>query len=79
MLNCFIQDYNSFELFKEEVPYKPKHGNCYFIADITSVTYYTQHIWSNDVVDRTLFERGLIYKTKEEAIAKAKQMLGIIE
>ena len=49
----------------------------YFVPDIMGKDLYTESYWLNDEIDRNLKKRGLVYKTKEEAIARAKEMLGI--
>lgn len=49
----------------------------YFVPDIMGKTLYAEAIWFNDDDDKNMRRRGLVYKTKEEAIARAKEMLGI--
>ena len=49
----------------------------YFFPDIVGKNLYAEVIWFNDDEDKNLKKRGLVYKTKEEAIARAKEMLGI--
>lgn len=49
----------------------------YFVPDIRAKDLYAESYWLNDEIDRNLKKRGLVYKTKEEAIARAKEMLGI--
>ena len=49
----------------------------YFVPDVTSRTLYAEAIWFNDYDDKNMKKRGLIYHTKQEAIARAKEMLGI--
>lgn len=49
----------------------------YFVPDVTSRELYAEAIWFNDFDDKNMKKRGLIYHTKEEAIARAKEMLGI--
>lgn len=49
----------------------------YFVPDIMGKNLYAEAIWFNDDEDKNMKKRGLVYKTKEEAIARAKEMLGI--
>lgn len=49
----------------------------YFVPDIMGKTLYAEAIWFNDDEDKNMKKRGLVYRTKEEAIARAKEMLGI--
>lgn len=49
----------------------------YFFPDIVGKNLYAEVIWFNDDEDKNLKKRGLVYKTKEEAIARAKEMLNI--
>ena len=38
---------------------------------------YFEDTWPNTTFEQTLFDRGLVFRTKEEAIAKAKRMLEV--
>ena len=49
----------------------------YFVPDIMGKNLYAEAIWFNDDEDKNMKKRGLVYKTKEEAIARAKEMLNI--
>lgn len=49
----------------------------YFVPDVTSRTLYAEAIWFNDFDDKNMKKRGLVYHTKQKAIARAKEMLGI--
>lgn len=49
----------------------------YFVPDIMGKNLYTEAIWFNDDVDKNMKKHGFVYKTKEEAIARAKEMFGI--
>ena len=49
----------------------------YFVPDIVGKNLYAEAIWFNDDEDKNMKKRGLVYKTKEEAIARAKEMLNI--
>lgn len=53
----------------------PKIGDRYFTASPAMPDWCEASTWGNDSVDREWKERGLIFKTEEEAIAKAKKMV----
>jgi len=55
--------------------WKPEIGECFFVPSLMSLNFYTCYSWDNDSLDNTKFGRGLVFKTKEEAISRAKQML----
>lgn len=61
----------------EVVPYrwKPKEGNTYFVPAILSTQLYYSYTLYDNPVGRMYLERGLLCRTKEEAIKKAKKML----
>lgn len=65
------------EVNKKVVDYvwKPKKGERYYIPQIDSVDMYEKYMWSNDDLDNRWHKTGLICRTKEEAIARAKRML----
>jgi hypothetical protein len=60
-------------------PWKPKHGEEYYYPAIITTEGISLTHWENDIVDRHRFEHNLIYKTKEEAIARAKEILELIK
>lgn len=49
----------------------------YFVPDVLGEHLYAVATWMNDKQDKGLLKRELVYKTKEEAIARAKEMLGV--
>jgi len=55
--------------------WKPKLGESYFVPNPLSFDFYTILSWDNDISDNTKLGRGLVFKTKEESISRAKQML----
>lgn len=55
----------------------PAKGTLYFIANIDSESFYFELHWDNGMADKRRLQRGLIYQTKEAAIANAKAMCGI--
>jgi hypothetical protein len=66
-----------FEIPEEK--WVPEIGENYCLADIESADYYYYTQWDNHKTDQMRLQRNLVFKTKEEAIARAKQLLGISE
>ena len=59
--------------------YKPKVGEEYCFADLTVGKMYSLDIWTGDKYDQMLFDRNLIFKTKEECIKETKSLLKAIK
>jgi len=55
--------------------WKPEMGEIYYVPNPLSFDFYTILSWDNDTSDNTKLGRGLVFKTKEESISRAKQML----
>lgn len=55
--------------------WKPKRGETYFQSSIYNDSLFLELTWDNQFFENKLFERGLIFKTKMEAIACTKKML----
>jgi hypothetical protein len=53
----------------------PKSGESYFAIDFSKEDMLSEWIWLDDEFDAILYKRGLIFKTQEDAIAKAEEML----
>ena len=56
-----------------------KEGMSYYRPDININAMYTYATYYNDDTDKRLMSRGLIFKTKEEAIECAKKMLKVVK
>ena len=74
-----IQDIDNFDEWFEEIKgpvdgihWKPKIGDRYWTSGNTSV--YSQ-VWRDDEFDRTCYELGKVYKTKEECEKAYKREL----
>ena len=63
-----------------KLPWKPTNegGRYYTPALDTESGCYTVY-WENDDTDKRRYRRGLVFKTREEAIAVSKKMLDILE
>lgn len=52
----------------------PKDGGWYFYVVLSNDQLYGATYWHSDYIDRARLARGLIFATKEDAIAAAKAM-----
>ena len=60
-----------------KLPWKPKTGEKYYIPNIFNWNSYNYYLWVDDERDKELYKRGLVFKTKEEAIKMSKKMLAM--
>jgi hypothetical protein len=67
---------NGFEVPAPETE-EPKKDDWFFKAGIYSEEFYDEESWRGCSYDLRLLKRGLLFLTKEDAIANAKAMLGI--
>ncbi|WP_288763436.1 hypothetical protein [uncultured Mitsuokella sp.] len=58
---------------------RPKNGETYYVPHPFSKSMYSSQEWAGDSIDRRVEERGLMFKTKEEAIEAAKKMLEVVK
>lgn len=56
-----------------------KDGMEYYTADIANKNLYIMHIYGTDRFDKRYIERGIVFKTPEEAITCSKKMLAAIK
>jgi len=56
-----------------------KEGMVYYIPSVIPATLYESHKYDADMWDERFMKRGIVFKTKEEAIAYAKKMLAIVK
>ena len=56
-----------------------KEGACYYRPAIIANEMYTCTTYDNDGIDKRMISRGLVFKTKEEAIEAAKKMLAVLK
>jgi hypothetical protein len=62
-----------------EEKWKPDVGERCYSPDIYNPEDPSCYTWENDSEDRLALKHNLVFKTKEEAIARAKELLGIKE
>jgi hypothetical protein len=52
----------------------PKNGQIYFVPSYADEKMFNYLTWRNDRIDNRIKRNVGIYRTKEEAIAKAKEL-----
>ena len=63
-----------------KLPWKPTNkGETYYMPAIDDESGYYTVDWLNDDSDKLRYHRGLVCRTKEEAIALAKEMLAVAQ
>lgn len=64
-----------------KLPWKPKMNEEFYIPCIhyTESSMATRLRWRDDNADNTFYQFGIVFKTREEAIAVSKKMLGILK
>lgn len=60
-----------------KLPWKPKMGEKYYIPNIFNRDSYNYYLRVDDERYEELYKRGLVFKTKEEAIKMSKKMLAM--
>lgn len=58
--------------------WKPKYGDEYYVPNIFVQDLWAYYSWNDDEYDKKLYERGVVCKTKEEAVVAAEKMLAAI-
>ncbi len=59
----------------DEPDWKPEFNDSYFRVDFTKDNFCFMGNWTNCKFEELMYKRGLIFKTEEEVIKKAKSML----
>lgn len=57
--------------------WKPKKREIYYCPNIFGIDLYNVSVWDDSIVDKEFYIRGLVFKTKEEAVAMSRRMLAI--
>lgn len=55
--------------------WKPKRNEMYYFVELHSKNLYSYKTWKDDEFDNTCYNRGIIFRTDEEAISCAQKML----
>lgn len=61
-----------------KLPWKPTKGEKYYVSHILDRDLWDCYLWNDEEDDEELYKRGVVFKTKEEAIEAAKKMLAAI-
>ena len=62
--------------------WKPAFGEKYYTPSIDRKDFpflYTAILWTDDRFDKKFYERGIVFKTKEEAADMAKKLLAFVK
>ena len=60
-----------------KLPWKPSYGDTYYIPFVVNADKYKKLFWLNLKGDEIFYQQGLVYRTKEEAIKLAEEMLDV--
>ena len=60
-----------------KLPWKPKYDEEYYIPSISNAVGYNKFYWRGDDSDDKYYNLGLIFRSKEEAIALGQKMLAV--
>lgn len=66
------------EIIKNEM-WIPENDEKYFVSDLLNSDLIHEYTWRGDEFDCNMYDRGLIFKTKEEAIKMSKKMLAMLK
>lgn len=61
------------------IKWEPKVGEPYWVVDFTLDGMAGKCKYNEDKIDKRMFKTGLAFKTKEEAVAKANEILKFLE
>ena len=60
-----------------KLPWKPSYGEAYYMPSVVNSDKYLKLFWTGSEGDKSSYQQGLVYKTKEEAIKLAEEMLTV--
>lgn len=72
-LECLLMGYVRIA----KLPWKPEYNEKYYIPSISNAVGYNKFYWSGDYSDDKYYNLGLVFKSKEEAIALGQKMLAV--
>jgi hypothetical protein len=58
-----------------KLPWKPDNGEIYYVPDVTTDKKYSIWKWFNFECDQLHYQRGVVFKTAEEAITVADEII----
>lgn len=64
-----------------KLPWKPINGEKYYIpyVSINKENMYDEYQWGGDRTDEAFYEQGIVFKTKEEALAMSEKILAFVK
>lgn len=64
-----------------KLPWKPINGEKYYIPyiSINKENMYEKYHWAGDRTDEAFYEQGIVFKTKEEALAMSEKILAFVK
>ena len=62
-----------------KLPWKPTKGEKYYVPHILDRDLWDCYSWDDEEYDEELYKRGVVFKTKEEAVMAAKKMLAALQ
>lgn len=64
-----------------KLPWKPINGEKYYIpyVSINKENMYEKYHWDGDRTDEAFYEQGIVFKTKEEALAMSEKILAFVK
>lgn len=71
------KDWDAEKLQIVDYEWKPKYGDIFYVPAPLDNRLYNEFMFLNDHIDMRAVKYKIAFRTKEEAIAKTKQMLGI--
>lgn len=77
--SCMLSGLLTGELKIKKRPWKPARHDLYYIPFPTDKMLWEYATWTDSDNDYSRLNRGLVFKTKEEAIEAAKKMLAAVQ
>lgn len=60
-----------------KLPWEPSYGDAYYMPSVISIGKYIKLFWTGSESDKSSYQQGLIYRTRDEAIKLAEEMLDV--
>lgn len=60
-----------------KLPWKPSYGEIFYMPSVVNENKYIRLFWHDSGTYKSFYQQGLVYRTKEEAIKLAEDMLDV--